>query len=114
MLHGPKVELPSHLAVPIGMALHELTTNAAKYGSLSVLGGSVRVTWDFLSERQLRFNWIEQDGPPVEAPTHRGFGSRLLERVLTTQVRADVQMAYEPNGVQVEVIMPLSPAPEPI
>jgi PAS domain S-box-containing protein len=112
-LDGPSVQLPSDLAVPIGMAVHELTTNAAKYGALSVLGGSVDVIWDLVTgndARELRFEWIERDGPPVEMPSRQGFGSRLLERVLRTQIHADVRIDYAPDGVCIGVAVPLPPA----
>jgi len=110
-LKGPPVELSSDLAVPIGMAVHELTTNAAKYGALSVLGGSVEVTWSLCIEadgRKLLFEWLERDGPPIEAPTRRGFGSRLLERVLTAQISAEVAIDHDPDGLRARVAVPLS------
>ena len=110
-LKGPPVELSSDLAVPMGMAIHELTTNAAKYGALSVLGGSVEVTWSLCIEadgRKLLFDWVERDGPPVETPTQRGFGSRLLQRVLTSQIHAEVTIDYNPEGLRARVAVPLS------
>jgi PAS domain S-box-containing protein len=113
-LKGPAVELSSDLAVPIGMAIHELTTNAAKYGALSVAGGGLEVTWTMSIEAdgsKLLFQWLEQNGPPVEAPTRRGFGTRLLERVLTSQVSAEVAIAFEGNGLRVKVSLPLPAAP---
>jgi PAS domain S-box-containing protein len=110
VLKGPLAELSSELAVPLGMAIHELTTNAAKYGALSVLGGSVEVTWSLCIEadgRKLLFQWLEKDGPPVEPPTRRGFGSRLLERVLTSQIHAEVVIDYNPDGLRARVAVPL-------
>jgi PAS domain S-box-containing protein len=109
-LKGPPVELPSVLAVPIGMALHELTTNAAKYGSLSMIGGVVEVTWSVRIEsgaRRLHVEWIEQDGPAVKPPTRKGFGSRLLEHVLARQIGADVTVDYDPDGLRARIIVPL-------
>jgi PAS domain S-box-containing protein len=114
-LKGPPVELSSDVAVPIGMAIHELTTNAAKYGALSVLGGRIEITWSISIDAggaKLLFQWLEQDGPPVEPPTRRGFGTRLLERVLTSQVSAEVAIAFEGNGLRVDVALPL-PAASP-
>ena len=73
------------------MAIHELTTNAAKYGALSVFGGKVEVTWSVTIEatrRTLDFDWVESGGPPVAEPTRKGFGSRLLEFVLPGQIQA--------------------------
>src|SRR5665647_1299788 len=84
-LSGPEVYLSAQLAVSLGMAVHELTTNAAKYGSLSVYGGKVDVTWSVTIEakrRKLDFQWVESGGPAVSPPQRQGFGSRLLEFVL--------------------------------
>jgi PAS domain S-box-containing protein len=110
-LTGPAVQLPSALAVPLGMAIHELTTNAAKYGALSVLGGSVTVTWSIGygadGGRILHLTWIERNGPEVSVPAHQGFGSRLLERVLSVQIHADVNVAYKVEGLQVRAAIPL-------
>ena len=108
-LAGPPVELSSELAVPIGMAVHELTTNAAKHGALGELGGRVEVRWSVKNEdvRQLCWVWNEHDGPPVELPTREGFGSRLLKRVLTVQTGADVKIDFDPDGLRVTVALPL-------
>jgi two-component sensor histidine kinase len=109
-IQGPQIELPPDLAVPLGMAIHEMTTNAVKYGSLSEFGGVVAVAWDILtdqSQRTLRFEWIERNGPSVEPPTRQGFGSRLLERVLTAQIHAEVTTDYRPEGLQIRVSVPL-------
>ena len=113
-LKGPLIELSSDLAVPIGMAIHELTTNAAKHGALSVPGGWLEVTWSTSIEAdrgKLLFQWLEHDGPAVETPTRRGFGTRLLERVLTSQISAEVAIAYEGNGLRVNVALPLPGPP---
>jgi PAS domain S-box-containing protein len=109
ILSGPPVELPSELVVPIGMAVHELTTNAAKHGSLAEFGGRVEVHWTVTNEtpRHLRWVWNEHDGPPVELPTREGFGSRLLNRVITVQTGADVKVHYDPDGLRVTVAVPL-------
>ena len=110
-LNGPSILLRSEVAVPIGMAIHELTCNAAKHGSLSVLGGSVEVTWAAESDgRKLTFDWIERDGPPPAAPEKQGFGMRLLEHVLKSQVYADVTMDYRPDGLRARIAVPLPAA----
>lgn len=109
-LDGPPVELPSTLAVPIGMAVHELTANAAKYGALSLIGGAVEVVWRESNEqrmRSLRIDWVERDGPPVRPPTRKGFGSRLLEHVLARQIDADVALDYHPAGLRARIVLPL-------
>jgi two-component sensor histidine kinase len=109
-IEGPMVELPSEAAVPIGMAVHELTTNAAKYGALSVDTGRVSVHWTSEPEGdsiRLKLTWIERNGPPVTAPTRQGFGSRLLHRVLTTQLNAHVEMDFDETGLRVSLAMVL-------
>jgi PAS domain S-box-containing protein len=109
-LHGPAVELPSEAAVPVGMAIHELTTNAVKHGALSRPEGRVEVTWEVHGEAErpmLHFAWQESGGPPVHPPMRQGFGSRLLQRVLTAQVQADVNIAYEEAGLRFTMVMPL-------
>jgi PAS domain S-box-containing protein len=110
ILQGPAVDLPSSVALPLGMAVHELTTNAVKHGALSVLGGSVSVTWSLTEgegHRELAIEWVERDGPEVAQPTREGFGSRLLERVLDIQIGARTNVAYRPEGLQVHIVMPL-------
>lgn len=109
-LSGPPVELPSQLAVTLGMALHELTTNAAKYGALSVHGGQVALTWSVIIEaerRTLDIDWVESGGPTVGDPTRQGFGTRLLEYVLPGQIQARTRIEYRPAGVRVDIAAPL-------
>jgi two-component sensor histidine kinase len=106
LLEGRDVELPSDAAVPIGMAVHELTTNATKYGALSVDTGQVSVSWSSQPEEEgvrLKLCWQERGGPPVSQPERQGFGSRLLHRVLATQLNAKVDMAFEPEGLRVSI-----------
>ena len=108
-MEGPHVELPSEAAVPIGMAIHELTTNAAKHGALSTFGGQVEVSWQIVQEEQpmLQFSWVEHGGPRVSTPTRQGFGSRLLQRVLATQLQADVSMEFPEEGLRFSMKMPI-------
>lgn len=113
-VQGPPVELPSEAAVPISMAIHELTTNAAKHGALSTFGGQVEVGWEVRPGEDrpiLSFSWIEQGGPKVTPPTRQGFGSRLLQRVLTTQLQAEVNMDFLENGVHFRMVMPIPGEP---
>ncbi len=105
-LAGPSVELPPELSVPLGMAFHELTTNAVKYGALSALGGQVEVDWTLQgggTERRLRLTWQERNGPPVQEPERRGFGTQLLQRVLGTQLNGEARIDYAPEGVRVTI-----------
>jgi PAS domain S-box-containing protein len=109
-LSGPPVEVSPRMAVPLGMALHELTTNAAKYGALSTLGGKVEVSWRRITDatrRHLEFDWIETGGPAVAPPTRKGFGAQLLEVVLPRQISATTNVDYRADGLRVTVRLPL-------
>ena len=110
MLLGPPLELSADLAVPIGMALHELTTNAVRYGSLSVPAGYVQVRWDVREGeggRRLHLEWSEVGGPPVIETQHQGFGSTLLQRILPMQCNAEVEIRYVREGLQFRMDTPL-------
>ena len=92
------------------MALHELCTNATKYGALSNENGHVNICWSLSGcreARQLKLSWTEIDGPPVTPPAHKGFGSRLIQDALSAELQGDVDIAYEPTGVVCTVNAPL-------
>jgi PAS domain S-box-containing protein len=115
-LDGPRIEMPSRLAVSLGMAIHELTTNAAKYGALSVYGGKVDVRWTVTidaSRRTLQIDWVESGGPLVSPPKRQGFGSRLLDFVLPGQIQAKSRIDYRPEGLHVQCALPLPLPTEP-
>jgi two-component sensor histidine kinase len=110
VLHGGPVDLSADLAIPLGMALHELTSNAARHGALSVPEGGVEVAWRVRrvnGARKLHLRWAERGGPAIQEPQHRGFGSTLLERVLPMQTNADVQITYKPQGLTFRMEAPL-------
>lgn len=110
MLIGPPLELAAELAVPVGMALHELTSNAVRHGALSVPAGYIHVRWNVVETntgRTLHLEWREFGGPPVSQPQHQGFGSTLLQRVLPMQCNADVEILYDVQGVQFQMDAPL-------
>jgi two-component sensor histidine kinase len=110
MLIGPPVELSADLAVPVGMALHELTTNAIWHGALSVPGGHVEVRWsvdEVEGVRKLHLEWRERGGPPVGEPQHQGFGTTLLQRVLPMQCKAEVEVQYDLEGLRFRMQAPL-------
>lgn len=113
-LEGEDVELAPRTAVSMAMALHELCTNAGKYGALSTEEGSVRLSWrvDGDEERRLRLVWQEQGGPPVAPPAARGFGSRLIERGLAAELGGTVELQFLPEGVRCVVDAPLPPPAE--
>lgn len=98
---GPCVWLEARTAVTFAMALHELCTNALKYGALSNDTGLVHVEWTLDDEPapRLRFTWRETGGPPVRVPERRGFGSRMLDRALAGELRAKVQLDFAPEGL---------------
>ena len=101
-MFGPKVPLSPRLAVVLAMILHEIATNAAKYGALSNETGTVALDWEILEEsdgRKLRLIWTEAGGPPVTAPVQRGFGSRLIERSTRDQLGGEATVDFLPRGV---------------
>jgi two-component sensor histidine kinase len=101
-MFGPKVPLSPRLAVVLSMILHEIATNAAKYGALSNESGTVTLDWEVTEEadgRQLRLIWTEAGGPHVTAPVQRGFGSRLIERSARDQLGGEATVDFLPRGV---------------
>ncbi len=110
VLAGPDVELPSQLAVPLGMTIHELATNAFRHGALSAPDGVVTVEWTVLpakDKRVLTCHWSETGGPTVRPPARKGFGSMILTRVLSQQIGATVDASYGPNGFELRADIPL-------
>ncbi|KQP40968.1 PAS domain S-box protein [Methylobacterium sp. Leaf104] len=107
---GPPVLLGSKAALALALMLHELATNAAKYGALSVPDGRVTLDWsldDGAAGTIVRLIWSEMDGPGVTPPTHKGFGSRLIERGLVGAVGGTVSLEYLPGGLVCRVVAPL-------
>jgi two-component sensor histidine kinase/PAS domain-containing protein len=107
---GPDVRLPPRMALALAMALQELATNAVKYGALSNTKGTVNITWTVhngVLPPRLALRWIEREGPRVEAPRRRGFGSRLIERSLAQDLNGTVQIEFAPQGVQCIVDAPI-------
>jgi two-component sensor histidine kinase len=99
---GPAVWLTAQRALALSLALHELATNAAKYGALSTSEGHVTIRWR-LAGRALTLAWTEEGGPPVEPPTRAGFGTRLLHRGLAHELHGDVVVTFDPQGVRCEI-----------
>ena len=100
---GPYVVLPPKKAVTLAMALHELCTNAMKYRALSVPAGRVELTWEATQGERpaIRLRWHESGGPPVVAPEHEGFGSRIIEQALAHEFEGRVDMDFRPEGLVV-------------
>jgi len=113
-LHGADVWVPPRIAVALALALHELATNAVKYGALSVREGRVKIEWQLqgpLVHRVLRLEWLETGGPPVRQPEKRGFGSRLIESGLAAELGGNVQLDFRPEGVRCAMTAALDAAP---
>ena len=103
VIGGPAVSLNPRAALALGMAIHELATNAVKYGALSVAEGSVTVTWTVErddADEHLTLDWVERNGPPVAAPLKRGFGTVLIERGLSHDLGGEAKVEFLPEGVR--------------
>jgi PAS domain S-box-containing protein len=99
---GPSLVLDPETAVSMAMAVHELLTNATKYGALSTPHGTVAIAWSFESapeQGRVRLEWKERGGPPVLPPARRGFGTRFIERVLASHARGEAAIRFDPDGV---------------
>ena len=110
---GPDVRLAPRAALAIAMALHELATNAAKYGALSNESGRVRLDWRVAAGESgpaLHLTWAEEGGPPVAPPARKGFGTRLIERGLAADLDGDVCLDFRPAGVVCTIEAPLFPS----
>ena len=115
-LDGPDVDLPTRVAVTLGMVFHELATNAAKYGALSSPTGMVRVSWQTVLGAGvppvLVLQWREESGPPVKVPKRRGFGSRLIEGSVKGDLGGSSRMVFDPDGLncrlEIELADPLA------
>lgn len=105
---GQNIRLTPKCALSLGMALHELTANAAKYGALSTPRGSVKIAWDTASsDGTIRLNWIETGGPKVDMPQRSGFGRRLLEKVLAPDLNGAVELDFRQEGLTCLITFPL-------
>ena len=112
-ISGPRVRLSPQYALSFAMALHELATNAIKYGALGNSGGGVRLRWsldNLAGRRILQLDWIEHGGPPVAAPTRKGFGTRLIESSLNPARNGAVNIAYRASGLACHIVVPLPEA----
>jgi PAS domain S-box-containing protein len=111
-IEGPAVRLSPQQAVAMALALHELATNAVKYGALSVPDGGVHVTWnasyDSAGARHMTLLWEETGGPTVQPPGRSGFGSRLLERTFGRESSGRAQLEFRPTGLRCAIELPLT------
>jgi PAS domain S-box-containing protein len=110
-VHGPTLRLNAASAQAVGLALHELTTNAGKYGALSTDTGRVDVCWESDDDTFI-MSWTERDGPPVSAPQRRGFGTIVMETMAERSVDGAVDLDYAPSGVTWRLTCPAANALE--
>ena len=123
---GPELFLTPRAANALSLALHELATNAVKYGALSVENGRVDVRWTRIADGGFELFWTESGGPPVSLPIHRGFGTTLLNQVTARELNGEAEVEYRRAGVSVRLragaaaviespeLLPEAPVPEPI
>ncbi|WP_102961319.1 sensor histidine kinase [Mangrovicella endophytica] len=110
-ISGPHLDLQTQRALGLSLAIHELATNAAKYGALSVEGGRVDMCWS-ADGNFFRFEWIETGGPTVEMPSARGFGSKLIERIVAAYFDGTGRLEFDPSGVRFILEGALGPGSE--
>jgi PAS domain S-box-containing protein len=107
-ISGPGLMLQPKAALALSLAMHELATNAVKYGALSTQAGSIDIEWQVTRDpKRFRLRWSETGGPKVEPPERRGFGSRLVERGLSQDIAGDVRLDFTIDGVMCSVDAPL-------
>jgi len=108
-VEGPTISLKPEAAQNLGLALHELAVNAAKFGALSVPSGRVSVTWsqrDKGDDHAVELDWREQLGPKVKVRRRKGFGSMVIERNLTRALDAEVNLNFDPGGLHCHIVIP--------
>ncbi|MGJ0394460.1 MAG: HWE histidine kinase domain-containing protein [Methylocystis sp.] len=104
-MSGEDVELRSEVALALGMAMHELLSNAERHGALSAEQGHVNIEWRIADDegKRLRVDWTEQGGPPITPPQRTGVGQYLMKTVLARQFGGDIEIAFEPDGVRATI-----------
>jgi PAS domain S-box-containing protein len=109
-ISGPAILLPARAVVPLSMVLHEMTTNAAKYGALSTRSGNVEITWKLTGgiDKSVELVWQECNGPKVKAATSTGFGTKLIDHVIRHDLDGSTKINFDPAGVRWTIEFPLS------
>jgi two-component sensor histidine kinase len=113
VIEGAEIALTAKQSLSMALTIHELATNAAKYGALSVPGGKVHISWtteelDEQGDQQFRFVWQEIGGPTVTEPTRKGFGSRLITKLLAADFLGEVSIDYASSGVVCVLASPIN------
>ena len=106
---GPKIRFQPKAAETFALAIHELATNALKYGALSQPSGRIEITWrldESTNPAELVFEWRERGGPEVKPPPRKGFGTELLERTLAFEFKGQTALAFEPAGLHCTITLP--------
>src|SRR3546814_20007282 len=106
-MEGPPVRFDPTKALSLGRSLHELATNASKYGALSTIKGQVFLNWHFDRENRLHLRWAESGGQAIVEDRKQGFGSMLVEKLMARQLKADVMLRFPPTGAVFEFVSPL-------
>lgn len=106
-LSGPEIRLAPNDAMSLGLAIHELATNAAKYGALSSSGGRIHVNWTLIRPDLAELDWREEGGPPVQEPAKRGFGRDLIEKIVAHELKSEVDLQFKPEGVECRLKVPV-------
>ena len=106
LMDGPQTLLAPDAAQAVAIALHELATNAAKYGALSAPNGQIRLTWSHAADGRLRLRWMETGGPVAQKPTRKGLGSRIIEQMIVQQ-RGEVRFDWGKDGLVCEITLPV-------
>lgn len=107
VLSGPEISLAPNDALSLGLAIHELATNAAKYGAFSVADGKVSVEWTLATPDRVDVHWREEGGPAVAEPSNRGFGRDLIEKIVAQELKSEVDLRFDPAGVQCTLRVPV-------
>lgn len=107
VMGGPDIELAPNDALSLGLAIHELATNAAKYGALSQQGGKVSINWRSEGEELVVVDWVERGGPEVSAERTPGFGTELIQKIVAHELRQPVAIRFDPEGVSCTLRVPL-------
>ena len=115
LLRGEDVVLRPRAVLTLAMAFHELATNAAKYGALSVSAGRIEIYWQPVrvadhKRSVLRIDWLEKGGPPVTYPRQRSFGSKLIEGSIAAELGGTARLTFAPEGLHCEIAIPLEKA----